>query len=329
MTSDGQTPILIQGISKHLILAVYPDTFDTILDERCMNTLKPAVLRRCWLFLAGADKDALFRAPGSGADVLIQDLEDFTPPDLLDEARRLSPGVLAAWRAGGIITAVRINPLDKGGLDDLDVALSSGAQVILLPKTNTPKQIVRLERAIADHESRLRIPAGTTEIVPNLEFALGLVNAYAICKASSRITAALVAAEDIANDLGAERSQEMSELDHVRGRFHVDCTAAGVVSIDMPYTWSDPAGAEHHARSARRIGFVAKSAVDARHVSRINAVFTPDRKEIARARKIVKVFEAARSRGEGRVEIDGMQIEVPIYLNAGKILERARALGVI
>lgn len=294
-----------------------------------MNRLKPAALRRSWLFVAGADKDALFRAPGSGADVLIQELEDFTPPDMLDEARRLSAGVLAAWRASDIVAAVRINPLDRGGEQDLDAAMSAGAEVILLPKTDTPEQIVKLERQIATHEARLGIAAGSTEIVPNMELALGLVNAHAICQASGRITAALVAAEDMANDLGAERSREMSELDHVRGRFHVDCTAAGVVSIDMPYTWSDPDGAERHARSARRMGFMAKSAVDHSHVRRINAVFTPSRTEIARARKIVEAFEAARARGEGRVEVDGTQIELPIYLNAGKTLDRARALGVI
>lgn len=294
-----------------------------------MIQVTPPELRRSWLFVAGADRDALFRAPGCGADVLIQELEDFTPPGLRDEARRLCAGVMAAWSAGGALATVRINPLASGGLQDLEAAMSAGAQAILLPKTDIPEQVVALDREIAAHEKRLGIAEGTTEIVPNMELALGLVNTLVICRVSGRIKAALVAAEDMANDLGAERSRDMSELDHVRGRFHVDCTAAGVVSIDMPYTWSDPAGAEAHARSARRLGYVSKSAVDRTHVPRINAVFTPSSEEIARARAYRDAFRAAQAKGDGRVEVDGTQVELPIYLNAIKTLDRARALGVI
>ena len=48
--------------------------------------MKPIGVCRAWLFLPGADKDVLMAAPGSGADVLIQELEDFTPPELRPDA---------------------------------------------------------------------------------------------------------------------------------------------------------------------------------------------------------------------------------------------------
>src|SRR5579864_2160807 len=38
-------------------------------------------LRRSWLFLPGAERAMLERAETLGADVLIQELEDFTPPE--------------------------------------------------------------------------------------------------------------------------------------------------------------------------------------------------------------------------------------------------------
>ena len=49
--------------------------------------------RRSWLFVPGADAQAQAVAARSGADVLIQELEDFTPPALRPEARRLSKGL--------------------------------------------------------------------------------------------------------------------------------------------------------------------------------------------------------------------------------------------
>ena len=51
-----------------------------------MPKLDPDI-RRTWLFGPGAD-DAVHRAMlASGADALIVDLEDFTPPNRRDEAR--------------------------------------------------------------------------------------------------------------------------------------------------------------------------------------------------------------------------------------------------
>jgi citrate lyase subunit beta/citryl-CoA lyase len=294
-----------------------------------MEQRRPPGLRRSWLFVAGAEREAMLAAPDNGPDVAIQELEDFTPPDRLGEARGLCREIMARWRDRGVVAAVRVNPLEKGGLEDLDAAMAAGAQVILLPKAEEPVQIAELDRRVGTLEARFGIAAGSTEIVPNVELALGLVNAFAICRASPRVTAALVAAEDMAADLGAERSEDLTELDHVRARFHVDCRAAGVLSIDMPYTWSSVDGARRHALGARRLGYRAKSAVDPVHVSVINETFTPGADEVERCRRIVAAFEAARAKGEARVEIDGIQVEVPIWRNAVSTLERARALGVV
>ena len=51
--------------------------------------------------------------------------------------------------------------------------------------------------------------------------------------------------------------------------------------------------------------------------------------EIERAQRIVSAFEAAQVRGDGRVELDGLLVETPIYRNARQLLKRAKELGVI
>lgn len=56
-------------------------------------------------------------------------------------------------------------------------------------------------------------------------------------------------------------------------------------------------------------------------------MLTPSREETARARRIVEAFEVAPAHGEGRVELDGLLVEVPIHLNAKRLLERAKALA--
>ena len=99
------------------------------------------------------------------------------------------------------------------------------------------------------------------------------------------------------------------------------------LAIDCPFTWRDAQGVERDTRWARRLGYKAKSAVAPEHAAIINGVLTPSPDEIARAEAIVAAFELARARGEPRVEVEGSLVEVPTWLNAKRLLERARELG--
>lgn len=292
-----------------------------------MRQIRPPHLRRSWLFVGGANEDGLIAAADSGADVLIHELEDFTAPSMRPKARAISPNVLAAWKAKGVIAAVRINPLDGDGQDDLSAMMRGAPDIVMLPKVSEPAHVAALDKAVRAEEEICRLTLGSTELTPNIELARGLIQTYDICRASRRVKSALVASEDMAADLGAERSRDGEELKYVRARFHVDCVAAGIVSIDAPYTWTDIEGVEAEARYARRLGYTGKSAVNVAHAKAINSVFTPSNGDVERAARIVDAFEAAQESGEGRVVIDGSEVEVPIYQNAKRLLERAHALA--
>jgi len=268
-------------------------------------------VRRSWLFVPGADPQAHEAAARSGADVIILELEDFTPPELRPKARALSREVFDRWRKAGAIAAARINPLETCGNEDLMGVLAGRPDLILMSKVATPQQVVALDKATG----------GAMELVPNVETAAGLMNTFAIARASPRVSALLVASEDMVADLGTARSRRGEELAYVRARFLVECRAAGVEAIDCPYTFSDVKGALADAKTAKRLGYRMKSLVDPSHARAINAVFTPSRSEIARARKIVAAFEKARAAGRERARVDGALIEVPIYAAAKRLLE--------
>jgi citrate lyase subunit beta/citryl-CoA lyase len=291
-----------------------------------MRRLRPAHLSRSWLFLEGANEAALRRAPESGADVLIQELEDFTPPALRPAARALALDLYAAWRAAGRMVAVRVNPLEQDGMDDLAAVMRGVPDIVALPKVAEPHHVARLDEAVARFEREYNIPEGSTALLPNIEFARGLVQTGIIAKVSRRITACLMASEDMAADLGAERGQDGVELSYCRQRFLVECVAAGVVAVDCPYTFSDAEGVARDTRWARRLGYVAKSLVAPSHASIINGILSPDADELRRAGRLVTAFEAARAAGEGRVEFDGALVELPAYHNARRLLARGEAM---
>jgi citrate lyase subunit beta / citryl-CoA lyase len=272
------------------------------------------VPRRSWLFVPGADEAAHRKAARSGADVIILELEDFTPPELRPKARQLAAAAFSLWRQAGAVPAVRVNPLEGDGLADLMGVLPARPEIVMMSKVDAPEKVAALERAT---ESRV-------ELVPNIESAAALLRACDIARASRKVTALLLASEDMVADLGTERSRTGEELAYARQRFLVDCRACGVEAIDCPYTFSDAKGASADARYARRLGYRMKSLVEPSHAKAINGAFTPTAVQVKRARRIVAAFEKARAAGRERATVDGALIEVPIYAAARRLLEELK-----
>lgn len=289
-------------------------------------SILPPDLRRTWLFGPGAKPEVHEAMRTSGADALIVDLEDFTPPPLREQARSELPVLLKSWREAGRVTAVRINQLDGDGPQDLAAAMQARPDVIAYPMASSAAQMTRLHEAISQWEARLGLPAGATEILPVCETALGVADLRAIAAGSTRIKAALLGAEDLAADLCAERQPDALELDYARRRFLLECRAAGIEPIDAPFTFADADRAAQEARYARRLGYRSKSLVRPEHAQALNAVLTPSDEEVERARRLVAAFEAARAAGEERALVDGLWVEVPTYRNALRLIDRGGRL---
>jgi citrate lyase subunit beta / citryl-CoA lyase len=262
----------------------------------------------------------------SRADVLIQDLEDFTPPTRRDEARSLAADLFARWRTVGARVCVRINSLHEDGPLDLSHVVPARPDFVAYPKAATASDMSELDRAITSAEEQAGLAPGSIGILPVCETALGVVNVREIAAASPRIRYALLGAEDLAADLMAERSREAVELDHARRRFVLECRAAGIEPIDAPYTFADVDGAAREARYARRLGYRAKSLVRPDHAAAILAALTPSDGELAQAQRMVEAFETARACGEERVLVDGLWVEVPTYLNAKRVLMQPKVV---
>jgi len=269
--------------------------------------------RRSWLFVPGADAAAHEEAARSGADVLIQELEDFTPPERRPEARARAAVLYDRWRKAGKIAAVRVNPLESCGREDLAAVLMGRPDIVLMPKVVLPEQVRALEQATG----------GAFDLVPNVETAAGLLNAFQIGIASKKTIAMLVASEDMVADLGTGRSRGGEELAYVRQRFLVECRAAGVEAIDAPYTFSDAKGAVADAKWAKRMGYRMKSVVAPGHAAAINRVFTPSDLEIRNAKRLIAAFEKSRKEGKERAKVGGRLVEVPVYSAAKRLLARA------
>src|SRR3981189_2928538 len=134
---------------------------------------------RSLLFVPADSERKLVRAPQSGADALILDLEDSVVPANRPLARRQTRDFSAAPGSVEFRRYVRINPLSSGvALDDLAAVVPGKPDGILLPKC-VPEDLCTLDHYLAAFEVASAIPLGTTRVTaiatetPAAMFALG------------------------------------------------------------------------------------------------------------------------------------------------------------
>jgi citrate lyase subunit beta / citryl-CoA lyase len=291
------------------------------IDRECVSPqIASPNRKRTWLFGPGADHEQHRQMAASTADVLILDLEDFTPPALKAEARKICAPLLNRWRTIGLGTAVRINALDGDGLLDLEAAMPGRPDFVLYPMASNAAEMEALDHAISAAEIRHGAVPGSVAIVPVCETALGVADVRIIAQGSRRIGHALLGAEDLAADLLADRSRQGDELEYARRRFLLECRAAGIEPIDAPYTFSDIEGLQQEASRSRSWGYKAKSLVRPEHAAPLKGSLVPSAEEFDRARTVVREFEAARELGKDRVLVEGLWIEVPTYRSALRTL---------
>lgn len=283
---------------------------------------------RSWMFVPGNMPRFLQKAPASGADGVLLDLEDGVLPDDKQTAREMVAAKLReAW--SGPLRYVRVNALSTPWLlDDLDAVVGEGLDGICLTKVARAEEVREVAAVLGFLEHRRGLDKGSVRILAAVESALGIVNAHAIASADARVSGLIFGAEDYALDLGlgARREREAAELLHGRSAVVGAAAAAQIWSVDGVYpNLDDPDALLADTRQARRLGFTAKSTFNPRQIETINDVFSPQPEEIDYARKVAAAFEAAKARGEASVAVGGQLVDRPILLRALSILETVDA----
>ena len=290
---------------------------------------RPARQPRSLLFVPGNDERKLAKALGSGADVLLIDLEDSVAP----EAKAAARAVAAAFIAAHIGTAerprlyIRVNDLETGlTRDDLAAIMPAHPDGIMLPKANSGADVLALARMMDDTGGEAAGHAGIIAIAT--ETPLALLQMPSFIGAEPRLRGMTWGSEDLGTAIGASTAREASgdftgPFALARNLCLFAAHAAAVQPIDSIYAnFRDEAGLEREAREAARDGFTAKMAIHPAQVPVINAAFTPSPEQIAEATAIIAAFE--RQPGVGVIGLDGRMIDRPHLARAQKLLARLR-----
>jgi len=263
-------------------------------------------LARSFLFTPADRPERLGKAAKVGADGAILDLEDGVGLPAKDTARRTALEFFAAPAEAPerFIWALRLNHVTtEEGLRDLLAFRAAQARptVVVLPKTESATEVDIAVRHLGSDGQ------GAPRVVALIESGRGLSTADAIA-AHPAVDALGFGGADLAADLGAMLGWE--QMLFARSRIVQAAAAAGIAAFDVPFLdIRDTAGLSKETEMVKTLGYSCKLAIHPAQIAPINAVFTPNPNELARAERIVAAFDQAHG---GACQVDGRMVDVPV-----------------
>jgi citrate lyase subunit beta/citryl-CoA lyase len=285
---------------------------------------------RSLLFVPGNREDMLGKAPRSGADALILDLEDSVPVAEKARARDIAHDYIGLNGSRHVLY-VRVNAISTGWLEaDLEAIVRPGLAAVRLAMTDSAATVREVDRLIGEREARAGMPPGSVRICPSLETARGVWNAHEICAASPRVNAVSCGTAqdgDLQADLGYQWSPEGTEVLYVRSRVLLAAKAAGVVHVlDGTYARiRDEDGLRQCCETVLRLGYRGKSCIHPAQVPVVNGIFMPTARELDYYRRVIEAFDAAVARGSAATTVDGTMVDYAMVDTARRVMAWAES----
>jgi citrate lyase subunit beta / citryl-CoA lyase len=280
--------------------------------------------RRSVLYVPGANLRAMEKVKTLAADAVILDLEDAVAPDAKQEARANVVNAVKAAGFGRREIVIRINGLNTPwGHADLVAAAASGADAVLLPKTESADAVRQALAVLSGNGA-----PDSLAIWCMMETPRAILNADAIAGAHPRVTCFVMGTSDLANDLHAAHTPERLPLLTSLGLCLLAARANGLAILDgVHLDLDDMAGFEQACRQGQQMGFDGKTLIHPKTIEIANRVFAPSPKEVESAQRIIAAHAAAVESGKGVVVVDGKLVENLHVQNARRMVDLAAAIG--
>lgn len=269
------------------------------------------MLPRTYLFVPGNRPERFGKALASGADAVVIDLEDAVPP----EAKGAARDAIARWsetaadEARGRVV-VRLNDARSIDVDeDLRLLQACGLAVAMLPKAESATQIALVRSRVPD-----------ARVLALVETARGVANVHEVAGAEG-VSRLVFGTLDYALDLDLDIAEASDGLSHAAS---VLALASRVAGLPAPVAGVTPQIDDElrllsDLAWSRRHGFGAKLCIHPRQVASIHAALAPTSTAVDWARRVL----AAEAASPGAAQLDGRMIDLPVVLQARRLLQRA------
>lgn len=244
-------------------------------------------------------------------DALCLDLADLLPPAQRASAREGMRDALAAIGREGVEALARVSTEERAA--DLRAAVWPGLSALVVPGLRGPRDVWRLDSALAGLEQERGLALGSVGLVAYLDHGQGLWCAREMPSASPRVQALVLGMGDLAFDMLREPEAvpfftgpmpRFPVPEYIWGRLALVAADAGVALLGLLGTTVAPGHAQGEkllaaARLARQAGFKGAFTLHREGVEACNEAFPapwPAREHGRQTSKVRRAAPAARRR---------------------------------
>ena len=281
---------------------------------------------RTMLFVPANSWRMITTAATESGDAVILDLEDACPIAEKETGRIFARDSIPMLKEKGMDVFVRVNSFETGWTEeDIRYVVTEGLDGIMLPKSDSKEDIVRLDQLLGEEERKKGLKSNSISILPLLETPKGISAVSDIISSSQRVIGVSFGAGDYSREIGAGMGVTSLSADefflmasHPRSTIALAARGAGILAIDSPFFGLviDMDGLVKEVRKVKLMGFTGKLLVHPRHVDPVNQVFSPSKEEIDFARRVIKAYEEAKAKGLGATSLGGRMIDYGSYRRA-------------
>lgn len=272
------------------------------------NSLENA---RSFLFVPANRPERFLKATASGADAVILDLEDSVPFESKKDARLAIKSSWQELKKSAVSLVIRINsPETKWGLEDLDFFQGlDGLNGVMVPKCESSSSLNRVSQDF------IGVP-----LLPIIESAAGYLALPEIAK-TAYVSRLVVGHIDFLADSGMLCSEDQLELNSLRFQVAMCSRVGGLApAIDgVTVSVDDVELIRADAERSIRFGFGGKLCIHPKQISIVHEILAPSADQISWAKKVIDAMEIS---GGAAVQLDGKMIDLPVLLQAKRLLSR-------
>ncbi len=311
-----------------------------------METTRRTGSRRSVLAVPGSSPKMLEKAKGLAADAIFMDLEDSVAPLAKADARKNVVSALIEGGYGDKILTVRVNDWTTQWTytDVIEVVEGAGSLLdcIMLPKVQTPEQVVALDLLLTQLEMAHGLPLGRIGIEAQIENALGLTNVNAIAAASPRLETVIFGPADFMASINMKSLVvgEQPQGYDVGDAYHyilmsilMAARANNKMAVDGPYlAIRDIDGFRRVASRSAALGFDGKWVLHPDQIAEANEVFAPRQDDYDHAELILDAYNhytSAAGGSRGAVMLGDEMIDEASRKMALVISSKGRAAGLV
>lgn len=285
-----------------------------------------ARLLRSLIFVPGNNPRFVEKAETLLGDIVCFDLEDSVPLNEKNSARNLIKEALTKRSEYKAEVYVRTNSPISGLIpDDLYQIVQKGIDGIVIPKVNNIKELKKIEKLLVVLEKKRKLKP--IELIPSIESAEGVVNAYNIASSSKRISALVFGVFDLLNDMGIEYAKQADGAKYARAKIPVDAKAAGKYAIDAIWQdLNDETGLEEDCIIGRNLGYIGKSIIHPKQISITHKIFHPTKDEISWAEKVCQAYIESTKKNKGATVVEGKMIDEVHFKRAKTLLDSIKTV---